>query len=114
MVILALFEVVLFGWVLGVDAGLKEANRGSALRIPRIFRFIIRYVCPAYLLVILVAFAYQSFPAQARAVAERPVAMLTVMFMVVLFVFLWLLVHLAARRWERERRYATASQRTRP
>jgi SNF family Na+-dependent transporter len=114
MVVLALFEVVLFGWVLGVDAGLKEANRGSALRIPRIFRFIIRYVCPAYLLAILLAFAYQSFPAQARAVAERPVAMLTVMFMAVLFAFLWLLVHLAARRWERERRYTTASQRTRP
>ena len=114
MVVLALFEVLLFGWVLGVDAGLKEANRGSALHIPRIFRPIIRYVCPAYLFIILVAFAYESFPAQARAVAERPVAMLTVIFMVVLFVFLWLLVHLAARRWERERRYAPASRRTRP
>jgi SNF family Na+-dependent transporter len=114
MVVLALFEVVLFGWILGVDAGLKEANRGSALQIPRIFRVVIRYVCPAYLLAILVAFAYQSFPAQARAVAERPVAMLTVMFMTVLFAFLWLLVHLAARRWEREGRYAPASSRVRP
>jgi len=113
MVVLALFEVVLFGWVLGVDAGLKEANRGSALRIPRFFRYIIRYVCPAYLLVILVAFAYRSFPAQARAVAERPVAMLTVLFMLVLFAFLWLLVHLAARRWERERRYGTQARRAR-
>jgi len=111
MVVLALFEVVLFGWVLGVDAGLKEANRGSALRIPRFFRFIIRYVCPAYLIVILVAFAYRSFPAQARAVAERPVAMLTVLFMLVLFAFLWLLVHLAARRWEREKRYGTSARR---
>ena len=113
MVVLALFEVVLFGWVLGVDAGLKEANRGSALRIPRFFRFIIRYVCPAYLIVILVAFAYRSFPAQARAVAERPVAMLTVLFMLVLFAFLWLLVHLAARRWERENRYAASARRAR-
>ena len=49
-----------------------------------------------------------------KTVAERPVAMLTVMFMAVLFAFLWLLVHLAARRWERERRYTTASQRIRP
>ena len=105
---------MLFGWVLGVDAGLKEANRGSALQIPRIFRFIIRYVCPAYLLAILVRVRLPELPAQARAVAERPVAMLTVMFMAVLFAFLWLLVHLAARRWERERRYAPASQRARP
>jgi NSS family neurotransmitter:Na+ symporter len=113
MVVLALFEVLLFGWVLGVDAGLKEANRGSAMRVPAVFRPIIRYVCPTYLLVILGAFAYQSFPAQARAVAERPVALLTVIFLVVLFAFLWLLVSLAARRWEDEGRYAPASSRPR-
>ena len=69
MVVLALFEVMLFGWVLGVDVGLREANRGSDLcRSRASSRSIIRYVCPAYLLAILGAFAFQSFPAQARAV----------------------------------------------
>lgn len=106
MVVLALFEVVLFGWVLGVDKGIEEANRGSDLGIPRFFRPIIRWVCPGYLMVILAAFALKSFPAQARAVAERPVALLTVVFMGALLLFLWLLVNIASRRWEREKRYA--------
>jgi len=103
MVVLALFEVILFGWVLGVDEGLREANRGSDLQIPGFFGPIIRYVCPAYLIAILGAFVYQSFPTQARAVAERPVALVTVTFILFVFTFLWLLTHLAARRWERER-----------
>jgi NSS family neurotransmitter:Na+ symporter len=105
MVVLALFEVILFGWVLGVDKGIEEANRGSELRIPRFFRPILRYVCPAYLLMILGAFALKSFPAQAQAVIERPVALMTVVFMGMLLVFLWLLVNIASRRWEREGRY---------
>jgi SNF family Na+-dependent transporter len=104
MVVLALFEVILFGWVLGVDKGLREANRGSDLRIPAFFGPVIRWVCPAYLIAILGAFAYQSFPAQARAVAGSPVALLTVAFMSIVFVFFWLLTHLAARRWQQERR----------
>ncbi|MFQ5666374.1 MAG: sodium-dependent transporter [Candidatus Binatia bacterium] len=105
LIVLALFEVVLFGWVLGVDRGLDEANRGSDIRIPRVFGFIIRYVCPTYLLAILGGFAYRNFPAQARAVAQRPAALLTVSFIGLVFVFLLLLVRLAVRRWEREGRF---------
>jgi len=30
-------------------------NEGAALRLPGFFRFIIRYVCPAYLAIVLVA-----------------------------------------------------------
>lgn len=107
LIVLALFEVILFGWVVGAERGIAEANRGSDLRIPHFFAFIIRYVCPAYLMIILGAFAYQNFPAQARAVAERPAAMLTVTFMAIVLVFLALLVHLAYRRWERQERLNT-------
>ncbi len=105
LIVLALFEVLLFGWVLGAERGLKEANRGGDLRIPRFFAPIIRYVCPTYLALILGAFAYQNFPAQARAVMERPAALLTVCFIGMVFIFLLLLVGLASRRWERERRF---------
>ena len=103
MVVLALFEVILFGWVLGAESGLKEANRGGDMKIPAIFAPIIRYVCPAYLIAILAAFAYQSLPNQVRAVAERPVALMTAIFILLVFAFLWLLTHLAARRWQTRR-----------
>jgi NSS family neurotransmitter:Na+ symporter len=105
LIVLALFEVILFGWVLGAERGLQETNRGGDIRVPRFFAFVIRYVCPAYLLAILGGFAYQSFPAQARAVAERPSALLTVSFMIAVLVFLVLMTRLAARRWHNERRF---------
>lgn len=111
LIVLALFEVMLFGWVLGIERGLAEANRGADIHIPRFFGFIIRYVCPVYLTLILGAFAYQNFPDQARAIAQTPAALLTVCFILTVFVFLVLLVHLAARRWERERRFDNVAHR---
>jgi NSS family neurotransmitter:Na+ symporter len=111
LIVLALFEVILFGWVLGVEQGLKETNRGSEIRVPGIFAYIIRYVCPTYLVVILGAFAYQNFPAQARAIAENPAALVTVTFMIIVLAFLVLMVHLATRRWERSKRFSHIPER---
>jgi NSS family neurotransmitter:Na+ symporter len=112
LIVLALFEVLLFGWVIGAEQGIRETNRGSDLRIPQAFAVVIRYVCPVYLTLILGAFAYQNFPAQVRAVAERPAALLTVLYIGLIFVFLWLLVGLATRRWERDKRFASVSPRS--
>jgi SNF family Na+-dependent transporter len=105
LIVLALFEVVLFGWVLGAERGIQEANRGSEIRIPAFFGVIIRYVCPTYLIAILAAFAYQNLPGQVRAIGERPAAMATVVFMGAVLVLLVLLVRQAAARWERESRF---------
>lgn len=105
LIVLALFEVILFGWVFGAERGLEETNRGSDIRVPAIFATIIRYVCPSYLIVILGAFAYQNVPDKARAIAGDPAAMLTVIFMATVFVLFLLSVQLAGRRWEEERRF---------
>jgi len=105
LIVLALFEVILFGWIYGAERGLAETNRGSDLQVPRIFVPIIRYVCPLYLSIILVTFAYQNVPDRVRAIAAEPAAMLTVAFMVVVLGFLFLSVRIATRRWEEERRF---------
>jgi hypothetical protein len=54
LVVVSLFEVILFAWVFGMDKGWEEINRGSDIKIPRAFYYIIKYVTPAYLLFILV------------------------------------------------------------
>lgn len=54
LVIISLFEVILFAWVFGMDKGWEEINRGSDIKIPRAFYYIIKYVTPAYLLFILI------------------------------------------------------------
>jgi neurotransmitter:Na+ symporter, NSS family len=50
--ILATIQIIVFGWVWGVEKGFKEAHEGAAVRIPRVYRTIIKYICPAFLLVI--------------------------------------------------------------
>jgi SNF family Na+-dependent transporter len=53
LVVFAAVETILFGWVFGMDAAWTELHAGSDITIPRIYRFIIKYVTPAFLLVIL-------------------------------------------------------------
>lgn len=55
LVIVALLEVIIFAWVWGMDKGWKELNTGSDIKIPKIFKPIIKYVTPTYLIVILVS-----------------------------------------------------------
>ena len=50
--VLAMAEIIIFSWVFGVDRGLEEANRGAVFKIPRFFRYIMKFVCPLFLMVI--------------------------------------------------------------
>jgi NSS family neurotransmitter:Na+ symporter len=49
---LATFQIIVFGWIWGIDRGFTEMNQGAAFPVPRLFRPIIRWVCPAFLLTI--------------------------------------------------------------
>lgn len=61
-------QIICFSWVFGVDKGLDEAHRGAQLRIPRIFRFIIKYISPTYLIVIFAGFCWYNLPPYVRSV----------------------------------------------
>jgi hypothetical protein len=50
----------LFTWVFGMDKAWKEIHHGAVMRVPRIYRFIIKYITPMFLLVILAAWLYQE------------------------------------------------------
>lgn len=52
--VLATLQILVFGWVLGVERGLEDAHVGSAIRIPRFFAPIMKFVCPAFLMIIFV------------------------------------------------------------
>ena len=49
LVLFALLEVLVFGWILGVDRGWSELTRGADIRVPRLFRPIVRYVTPIFI-----------------------------------------------------------------
>lgn len=52
LVVFAMAEVVLFSWIFGMDKGWREINEGADIRVPRIYRFIIRYITPVMLILV--------------------------------------------------------------
>ena len=54
LVLFALFEIILFGWVFGMKKGWKEINLGADIKIPVVYRFIIKYITPALLLAVFI------------------------------------------------------------
>jgi hypothetical protein len=51
----ALVESVLFAWVFGIDKGWDELHQGADIRIPSIYKFIIKYITPTFLLIIFMS-----------------------------------------------------------
>jgi NSS family neurotransmitter:Na+ symporter len=52
LVLFALIEIVAFAWVFGMDKGWKEITRGSDIRIPKLFKFVIKYITPLFLIAV--------------------------------------------------------------
>jgi len=50
LVVFAMLEIILFAWIFGMDKGWAEITRGADIRVPVIFKFIIKYVTPVILI----------------------------------------------------------------
>lgn len=55
LVVFALLETILFSWIFGINKGWREINEGSDIKIPDIYKFIIKYVTPLLLLLVFVS-----------------------------------------------------------
>lgn len=100
--ILATIEVLIFGWVLGIEEGFDEAHRGAQIRIPWIYRPIVKYVTPAFLLTVFVAWSWQNAPEEIAKVRSDRVVLATVAGIGIFFGFLLLLTRLASGEWKRK------------
>ena len=108
--ILATVQVVLFGWVLGIEKGHAELSRGAEIRIPRFMLVVIKYVSPLYLLVIFGMWLGDQIGAQKGNYfsellsdgAGGKVARLSIVLVAVLLAFFVLIIAQAVRRWKRE------------
>lgn len=54
LVVFALAEIILFAWIFGMDKGWAEINQGADMKVPGIFKYIIKYVTPLFLLSVFV------------------------------------------------------------
>ncbi len=54
LVVFAIFEIVIFAWIWGIDRGWKELHKGAEITVPGFFKPIMKWVTPPLLVVIFV------------------------------------------------------------
>ena len=60
LVLFGTIEILIFGWAFGLKRGWRELHHGASLHLAPVFKFVIRYVTPAYLLFILGFWFYDN------------------------------------------------------
>jgi neurotransmitter:Na+ symporter, NSS family len=105
LVVFAAIETMVFAWVFGIDKAWDELHRGSTMRIPRFYKFIIKYVTPLFLIFILgFWFLQEGLPfIMLRGVdnALKPYVLGTRFGLAAMFTMLCVLVKIA---WSRNRK----------
>lgn len=62
LVVLGLFEIIIFMWIFGGDKAWEEINRHGLIKVPKIFYYIMRYVTPVFLLLLILFWGYDFLP----------------------------------------------------
>ncbi len=60
LVLFGTIEAILFAWVFGMENAWAEIHHGADMKIPRIYKFIIKYITPLFLLIILISWFLQD------------------------------------------------------
>lgn len=100
ILIMAMVEIICFSWIFGIDIGWDEIHHGAQIRIPAVFRFIMKYVAPVYLLVVLVMFCITDLPASIGQIGEQPLAQLALALIAVTMIVLVACVRVGEKRWK--------------
>ena len=102
LVVISLIEVIIFGWIFGIDKGWEELNRGSDIKIPNIFKFVIKYVTPIYLIFILIFWTIDDAIPTLLMSKDNPENVPYMwgsrIFMVTIMIGLWIMVRVAWKR----------------
>jgi len=59
LVLFGTIETILFAWVFGMEKAWEEMHSGSDIILPRIYKFIIKYITPLFLIAILTTWTIQ-------------------------------------------------------
>lgn len=118
--VLATILIIVFGWVMGTDKGFDEAHKGAHVKIPKIFRFIIKYVSPTILVLVFVMWVMENVfgwnPATggfqptgyvmdlvgSETQEASNVARMSVGLIIIISVFMLILVNVGAKRWHKK------------
>ena len=108
LVVFALFEVILFAWVFGMNKGWKEINEGGDIKVPIFYRFVIQYVTPLFLLFVFVG----SLPELAKKISDfsNPYIVGARLLLLGIFLGVSALVYIAYQKRLREGRFSNTDR----
>jgi len=103
LVLFATVEIILFAWIFGIEKSWEEMHHGADIRIPKIYKFIIKYITPLFLIFILVFWLKQKGLATIMMTNISNPALKKYIFatrfgLILVFVILAVLVKIAWRR----------------
>jgi len=61
LVLFATIETILFAWVFGMESAWDEIHKGADMQVPRIYKFVIKYITPLFLFFILGMWFWQEW-----------------------------------------------------
>ncbi len=97
--VMATAQIILFSWVFGIDRGWREIHSGASIQLPSIFKFIMKYVAPLYLLVVFVGFCVQNLGPSISAAWASTGSRMAIIMMVATLVLLLAVVVVGEKRW---------------
>jgi SNF family Na+-dependent transporter len=97
--VMATAQIILFSWVFGIDRGWREIHAGASIKLPGIFKFVMKYVAPVYLLVVFVGFCVQNLGPSITAAWANTGSRMAVIVMLATFVLLFVVVLAGEKRW---------------
>jgi neurotransmitter:Na+ symporter, NSS family len=97
--ILAMVQIICFGWIFGIERGWNEMHQGAQIRLWPLFRFVMRYLTPLFLIAVFIAFCMNNLGDWIHAVAENPVKQMTCGVIGATILFLVIVLRIGEKRW---------------
>jgi SNF family Na+-dependent transporter len=102
LVLFATVEVILFAWVFGMEKAWDEIHHGAEMTMPKIYKFVIKYVTPLFLVFILGMYFWQELIPMLKlekvSEADKPYVLATRAGLILCFIVLAVLVKLAWKK----------------
>jgi SNF family Na+-dependent transporter len=106
LVLFATIETILFAWVFGIQKAWDEIHKGADMRVPGVYKFIIKYITPLFLFLIIGAWFWQEWLPiifmKNVSLGNRPFILGTRLGLILVFLILAVLVKIAWRRKRKE------------
>jgi len=101
VVLFGFLELIIFMWIFGGKRAWGEINREGMVKIPRVFYYILRYVTPIFLIILIGVWSYEALPRELEK-TDWTIWVARV-YLIALFIFLTVLVFIAERRKTKDR-----------